>query len=147
MRNQVKRNRSVPEATIIPELAYPDVRQAVAFLTLAFGFTERLRIGENHRSQLRFGDGALVVADTTHGRRAPEAGDRASQSVMVRVEDAQAHCERARSNGATILAEPTDYPYGERQYTAEDPFGHRWTFTESIADVNPADWGGTLVGP
>jgi len=25
-----------------------------------------------------------------------------------------------------------------------DPGGHRWTFSQSIADVDPADWGGTL---
>ena len=53
----------------------------------------------------------------------------------------------ARSHGARILAEPADYPYGERRHSAEDPFGHRWTFTESIADVNPAEWGGMLVAP
>lgn len=144
---EMKSNRSVPQPAVIPELVYPDVRRAVAFLIDAFGFAERLRIGEDHRSQLTFGDGALIVADATHGRQAPQDGDRGSQSVMVRVEDARAHCDHARSHGARILAEPTDFPYGERQYTAEDPFGHRWTFTESIADVDPADWGGTLVSP
>ena len=116
-------------------------------MTVAFGFAERLQIGEDHRSQLSFGDGALIVADATHGRKAPRDGDPLSQSVMVRVEDARAHCEHARSHGARIVAEPADYPYGERQHSAEDPFGHRWTFTESIADVNPAQWGGTLVAP
>jgi len=143
----MKSNRSVPRATVIPELVYPDVRRAVAFLTEVFGFAERLQIGEDHRSQLTLGDGALLVADVFGDRRAPRVGDPVSQSVMVRVDDARAHCERARSHGATILAEPTDYPYGERQYTAADPFGHRWTFTESIADVDPADWGGTLLAP
>ena len=58
----MKVNRSVPAATVIPVLIYPDVREAVAWLTAAFGFVERLRIGENHRSQLRVGDGAVIVA-------------------------------------------------------------------------------------
>lgn len=141
----MKTNRSVPQATVIPELVYPDVRAAVAFLTDAFGFAERLQIGEDHRSQLSLGDGALIVADVRGDRRAPQKDGPASYSVMVRVDDAWAHCQRARAHGATIRAEPTDYPYGERQYSAEDPFGHRWTFTESIADVDPADWGGKLV--
>jgi hypothetical protein len=39
------------------------------------------------------------------------------------------------------------YPYGERQYTAEDLAGHRWTFTQAIADVAPEDWGGTSKTP
>ncbi len=37
--------------------------------------------------------------------------------------------------------------YGERQYSAEDPAGHQWTFSETIADVAPEDWGGETVGP
>jgi uncharacterized glyoxalase superfamily protein PhnB len=65
----------------------------------------------------------------------------------VRVDDATAHCERARLHGARIVMEPTDFEYGERQYTAEDFAGHRWTFSETLADVDPADWGGELVAP
>jgi uncharacterized glyoxalase superfamily protein PhnB len=38
--------------------------------------------------------------------------------------------------------EPTDFPYGERQYGAEDLAGHHWTFSETLADVAPEDWGG-----
>jgi uncharacterized glyoxalase superfamily protein PhnB len=56
----MKRNRSVPAATVIPVLIYPDVREAVAWLSAAFGFAERLRIGESHRAQLRVGDGAVT---------------------------------------------------------------------------------------
>jgi uncharacterized glyoxalase superfamily protein PhnB len=73
----VKPNRSIPAATVIPVLIYPDVREAVEWLSTAFGYWE----------------------------------------------------------------------YGERQYVAEDPAGHRWTFSETLDDVAPAEWGGTLVEP
>jgi uncharacterized glyoxalase superfamily protein PhnB len=139
-------NRSVPDATVVPVLIYPDVRQAVAWLTAAFGFSERVRIGENHRSQLRLGNGALIVADVRGDRRPPRRGE-ATHSVMVRVDDARAHCERARTHGARILMEPTDFEYGERQYSAEDPFGHHWTFSQTLDDVAPEDWGGETVAP
>jgi uncharacterized glyoxalase superfamily protein PhnB len=59
------------------------------------------------------------------------------------VPDAAGHCERARARGARIVAEPQDFPYGERQYTTEDLGGHHWTFSQSIADVAPEEWGGT----
>ena len=135
-------NRSVPQASVIPELAYRDVTEAAAWLCEAFGFAERLRIG-NHRVQLLFGNGAMVAtqlrADAT-----PEA-DRATHAMLVRIEDADAHRDRAAAAGATILDEPTDYPYGERQYNAEDIGGHRWTFSQSIADVDPTSWGGTPI--
>jgi len=132
-------NRSVPAATVMPELPYPDVVEAVTWLCNAFGFAVRLRIG-NHRAQLVYGDGAVIVIDGG-------AEDVPSQSVLVRVEDADAHHEQALAAGARISRAPTDYPYGERQYNAEDIGGHRWTFSQSIADVDPADWGGVLVPP
>jgi uncharacterized glyoxalase superfamily protein PhnB len=135
-------NRSVPPASVIPELAYRDVAEASAWLCNAFGFSERLRIG-THRVQLVFADGAMVVTEL-RDNAAPEA-DRATHSMLVRVEDADSHRDRAGQAGAKILDEPTDYPYGERQYNAEDIGGHRWTFSQSIADVDPATWGGTPI--
>lgn len=142
----MKANRSIPSATVIPVLIYPDVREAVAWLADAFGFSERVQIGENHRSQLRVGDGAVIIGDIRDDRRPPRPGE-ATHSVMVRVDDARGHCERARAAGARILMEPTDFDYGERQYNAEDFAGHRWTFSETLADVAPEAWGGILVDP
>jgi uncharacterized glyoxalase superfamily protein PhnB len=135
----VIQNRSVPDASVIPELAYDDVLAASEWLCNAFGFEERLRIG-NHRVQLVFGNGALIAIE----RRASgdDAGDHA---VLVRVDDADRHHEHAVRSGARILQPPSDYPYGERQYSAEDIGGHHWTFSQSIADVDPASWGGELV--
>jgi uncharacterized glyoxalase superfamily protein PhnB len=141
----MKANRSVPESTVIPVLIYPDVREAVVWLCAAFGLVERVRIGENHRAQLRFGDGAVIVGDVRGDRRPPRPGE-VTHSVMVRVEDVRAHCEHARAHGARILMEPTDMEFGERQYTAEDPAGHQWTFSETLADVAPEEWGGESVG-
>jgi uncharacterized glyoxalase superfamily protein PhnB len=133
-------NRSIPSASVIPELAYRDVREAAEWLCNAFGFRERLRIG-NHRAQLVLGDGALIVIELD-----PEVREiPATHAILVRVDDADAHHERAAANGARITSPPTDYPYGERQYNAEDIGGHRWTFSQSIADADPAAWGGTLI--
>ena len=138
----MRRNRSIPSASVIPVLVYPDVRAAVAFLEDAFGFVERVQIGEDHRAQLSYGDGGLIVGDVRGDRRPPSAGTE-THSVVVRVDDARAHCERARARGARILMEPTDFEYGERQYAAEDPAGHRWVFSETLRDAEPGEWGGT----
>ena len=140
----VKRNRSIPASSVIPVLVYPDVRAAVEWLTAAFGFQERLRIGEGHRSQLTYGDGAVILAEASHGREAPSTVDH-THSVTVRVEDAHAHYSHAKDAGAAIDSEPVDMPFGERQYHASDPWGHHWAFSESIADVAPGDWGGTPI--
>jgi uncharacterized glyoxalase superfamily protein PhnB len=128
-------NRSIPKATVIPVLGYPSVGEAVEWLSTAFGFTLRLRIGD-HRGQLNVGEGAIAVTEESYGASLAR--------VLVRVEDADQHCARAREHGAKILQPPTNFPYGERQYSAQDPAGHQWTFSQSIADVDPATWGGVI---
>ena len=87
---------------------------------------------------MRAGEGCFTIAE---GNIVPNH----SVLVQVRVEDVPAHCERARQAGARILTEPKDHIYGERQYNAEDFYGHRWDFTETLGDVDPESWGGTLV--
>ena len=140
----MKPNRSITQATVVPVLIYPDVRAAVAWLSAAFGFSERVRIGEDHRSQMRTGDGAVIIGDVRHDRRPPREGESTHQ-VLVRVDDVRAHRRRAEANGARILMEPTDFEYGERQYTAADLAGHEWLFSETLADVAPEEWGGESV--
>lgn len=129
-------NRSMPASTIIPELPYPDVREAVEWLCQTFGFTERLRIG-THRAQLTFGNGSIVV---TQGSAAAS-----SCALMVRVDDVDSHHAQAAQAGAPIINPPTDYAYGERQYTTQDLGGHRWIFSQTIADVDPSTWVGLLL--
>lgn len=131
----MRSNRSVPPCPVIPVLQYPDPGVAAEWLSKAFGFAVRLRIA-NHRMQMRAGEGCLTIAE---GTTIPNH----SIIVQVRIEDAVGHCERSRQAGAKILAHPTDYMFGERQYEAEDFYGHKWNFTETIADVAPESWGGT----
>jgi uncharacterized glyoxalase superfamily protein PhnB len=141
----VLENRSIPSATVIPVLVYPDVRAAVAWLTEAFGFVERVRVGEDHRSQMRIGDdGAVIVADV-RGEQQPPAPGTVTHVIKVRVADVDAQLERARSHGARVLREPTEYEYGERECDVEDLAGHRWQFTQTLRDVTPEEWGGQSV--
>ncbi len=143
----MKVNRSVPPATLVPVLVYPDVRAAVAFLTAAFGFVERTRIGENHRAQMAVGaDGAVIVADVGGDRRVPQPGGH-SHLIRVRVEDVDAAFARARDHGVVVLEAPVDRSYGERDCTLEDPAGHRWQLAEAMADVAPEDFGCETVSP
>ena len=140
-------NRSAPPATVTPVLVYPDVRAAVAWLEAAFGFGERVRIGEAHRAQLRVGtDGAIVVADVRGEQAGPSAGV-VTHVVKVRVPDVDAAFARARDFGATVLEEPTTFEYGERSCVVEDLAGHRWELTQTVRDVEPEEWGGVTVAP
>ena len=135
-------NRSAPPATVTPVLIYPDVRAAVEWLQSAFGFEEKVRIGDAHRSQLAFGtDGAIVVADVRRDKVAPSGGV-VTQEIKLRVNHVDEALPRAREAGAKVLEEPTTWEYGERSCLVEDPFGHRWELTQTVQDVAPAEWGG-----
>jgi uncharacterized glyoxalase superfamily protein PhnB len=140
-------NRSAPPATVTPVLVYPDVRAAVVWLEAAFGFEERVRIGEAHRAQLRVGaDGAVVVTDEGGDSAAP-AGGGYSHLIKVRVADVHAAFSRAREHDARVVEELTTWEYGERSGVVEDLAGHRWELTQTIRDVEPEEWGGTTVSP
>ena len=125
----------MPACTVIPVLGYPDVGEAIDWLCSTFGFSLRLRIA-NHRAQLNVGDGAIAITEQS----GPVGKD---SSLMVRVENVDSHHDHAVQHGAHVLDSPADYPFGDRQYTVEDFAGRRWTFSQSIADVDPKDWGGT----
>jgi uncharacterized glyoxalase superfamily protein PhnB len=143
-------NRSAPRATVVPILVYEDVAKALEWLCAVFGFSERLRAtgpgGSVMHAQLAIGDGAVMIG-RQGGEFRPARPNEVSHSVHVHVEDVDLHHERARRGGARIVHAPADTPFGERQYTAEDLGGHRWTFSQSIADVAPEDWGATPREP
>ena len=137
-------NRSMPLSVLIPVLAYDDVAVAALWLSRAFGLAERLRIG-NHRIQLACGGAAMVARQHHADDSAHAAINMSSHAIMMRVDDVDAHYARAVDAGAQTGGTPTDFPFGERQYNAIDIGGHAWTFSQSIADVDPASWGGQLM--
>jgi len=137
----MKINRSVPPATVVPILVYPDVWAAVAFLVDAFGFVERTRIGEGHRAQLAVdGDWAVIVADAGTDRSPPQQGG-VTHTVRVRVADVDAAFVKAREAGAVVVEAPIDRDYGERDCTVRDLAGHHWQLAEAVSDVAPEEFG------
>jgi uncharacterized glyoxalase superfamily protein PhnB len=143
----VPTNRSAPPVTVTPVLPYPDVRAAVTWLAEAFGFEERVRVGEAHRAQLRVGDdGALIVAEADGDRQPPRVGS-VPHILKVRVVDVDAAFDRACGAGATVVEAPTTWEYGERSCMVQDPAGHRWELTQTVRDVEPEEWGGLTVAP
>jgi predicted enzyme related to lactoylglutathione lyase len=132
-------NRSAPPGPVVPWLIYEDVAKAIDWLCGAFGFTERLRTppepdGSIHHAQLAVGEGSVVL--TAERPALP-----ARSSLFVRVEAVDAHYDRAKRFGARIVKPPASHAFGERQYSAKDFAGHEWTFSQSVADVDPEEWG------
>jgi hypothetical protein len=133
----MRSNRSIPAATAIPILSYPDVRAAVAWLAAAFGFIERVRIGDDHWAQLSVGDGAVIVADTAGSRRPPDptvithsvtvrvAASRLSEAWSARTADCHwtvASCPSPARRAAWVPTSPASpTPTGAEEIQTPDP--------------------------
>ena len=129
---------------------YQDAVAAIDWLCDAFGFEVRIKVeGKNGRiehSELTYGEGVVMVAQEDPdcerrwkaAMRSPRSlGGASTQSIMLYVDDADAHCEHARSRGARIVEEPATHDYGEdywadRSYGALDPEGHLWWITQRV---------------
>ena len=134
-------------------LFYNDPAAAIDWLVAAFGFVVRLRVegpgGRVEHSELEFGDGLIMVGGAGPAYHDPdkawrnlatsprELAGRCTQNLAVYVDDADAHCARARAAGARIVYEPKTTDYGgdywaDRSYAALDPEGHVWWFMQRM---------------
>src|SRR6266508_1884301 len=106
---------------IVPMLAYEDGPAALDWLARAFGFRERMRMldddGRLGHGELELDGGVVMLATPTPDYQSPkhhaEVCEHARRwssvpyiidGVLVEVGDLDAHFERARAAGATILS-------------------------------------------
>ncbi len=125
-------------------LFYEDAGAAITWICKVFGLQIRLKIdGENGaiiHSELEYGEALLMVSSVSKEKRhaSPRSfGGANTQSIMLFVDDVDAHCAHAREMGATIIVEPKTEDYGEdywadRCYQAEDLEGHLWWFCQRM---------------
>jgi uncharacterized glyoxalase superfamily protein PhnB len=117
---------------------YEDPAAALDWLVAAFGFRERFRhVGPEgwvDHAELEVGDGLVMLGKPDAGFRSPRSLGGATSLVHVYVDSVPDHCARARAAGATIRTEPAEKPYGTIQYSAADPEGHLWLFSEQIRE-------------
>ena len=130
---------------IVPFLGYEDAAAAIEWLERVFGFRENREARYEENGTITHAEldleGATIFLSTPAGYASPRTLRAESETArraydnpwvidghFVEVDDVDAHYERARAAGATILREPEEPGTGFRIYTAEDPEGHRWMF-------------------
>jgi uncharacterized glyoxalase superfamily protein PhnB len=139
----VIQNRSVPTDTVLPHVLYPDVAEAIAWLTKTFGFAEHYRYGDPvSGAQVTLGKACLMLKRGT----GPAQTGHQTQCLTVFVDDVDSHLARATAAGAKIFEPLNETCYGERQYGVEDLAGHHWLFSQHIRNLSPSDWGATVAG-
>jgi uncharacterized glyoxalase superfamily protein PhnB len=128
---------------VTPYLMYEDPAAALDWLAKAFAFRERFRHtgdeGWVDHAEMEIGDGLLMLAKPGADYRSPRRLGGATALVHVYVDDIHGHFERAKAAGAVIRTEPLEKPYGTIQYSAADPEGHLWLFSEQVREPEP-EW-------
>jgi len=86
-------------------------------------------------AELALGDAVIYLGTPDQYEPTRALKDRHA-SVLVYVDDVDAHCARAREAGAKITSEPAAMFYGDRVYNASDLEGQQWFFHTRIRDVS-----------
>ena len=121
-------------SSLIPLLVCDDIAATHDFLVAAFGFdaggVHRDGDGNAVHGEVRTTGGAIWLHAVTHEHElvSPREHKMDSGGLVVYVDDVDAHFRHAREAGATIDSEPTNQEYGQREYGARDPEGHRFWF-------------------
>ena len=127
---------------MFPFLRYEDAPAAFEWLARAFGFEKQMVVpgpkGTIAHAQLRYGGGLVMIGtaqDDGMGLKSPGEVGGATQGIYVHVDDIDAHHDRAKAEGAEIVMELEDTPYGSREYLARDLEGHLWSFGTYAPEV------------
>jgi uncharacterized glyoxalase superfamily protein PhnB len=143
--------------TFTSSVHYQDPKAALAWLERAFGFEITMAIDGPpedpamcHYEMSVGGRGRIMIGGQwNESVKSPKSvGGANTQVVHVMLEgDLDAHCQRARAAGASIVAEPEEQFYGDRTYRAADLEGHVWTFAVHVREVSRAEAEAALGQP
>ena len=87
------------------------------------------------------GDGVIWMHQESEAFRlaSPATSGTASHCMAVDVDDVDSHHARAVAAGAEIVYEPTEMPYGVREYAARDTEGGLWSFMQPLGSDEKED--------
>lgn len=117
---------------VLPVLACSDIEAEHDFLVRVLGFhsggLERTPDGTVVHGEVLAGERRIWIhlTSATEKLATPTTLGGAGGGIVVFVKDVDAHFEASRDAGATILLEPTNQPYGQREYGVREPDGHSW---------------------
>jgi PhnB protein len=130
-------------STLIPALAVKDVEASLRFYTEVLGFATQFTLpGE---------DGTLVHASVTRGdssimfgrldERDPRDQGPLGRGVVLYTlvddqEDINAFFQRVKAAGATVVQEPRDQFWGDRDWAISDLDGYRIQFAKHMRTVS-----------
>lgn len=134
---------------LFPSLRYENISQALVWLNKTFGFTEHLRWtdpeGTIRHAEMLYGNIFIELASVEESYKSPKQLGGVSTTIALLIDNVDEHYKKTLAAGATIIFEPTDKPWGLRQYKVEDLEGYHWEFSQFIKDVPSEKWGAQVM--
>jgi PhnB protein len=123
--------------SITPYFVLPDAGDFIAFMTNAFGATERGRHlgpdGKIMHAEVQIGDSVVMLGEAT------EVFRQKPMNTHVYVEDVDSVYRQAVAAGAETMREPAGQPYGDRSAGVRDRWGNEWWLATHVEDVSPEE--------
>jgi PhnB protein len=139
--------KPIPEGyhNVTPYLVIKGAAAAIDFYKQVFGAVEVMRMpqpdGRVGHAELKFGDSHVMLADEFPELDVvgPRTLGNSPVGLLLYVDNVDKTVERALALGAKLKKPIQDQPYGDRNGTIEDPFGHKWTVAVHLEDVSPEE--------
>ncbi|MFH2008678.1 MAG: VOC family protein [bacterium] len=151
---RAKKLSPIPEdfPTISAHLTVADMRKAMEFYQLAFGFElhgEPMKMGKVIvHAVLRHGSSVIMLGgptpDGTHVSPNMLGLDKQAFGLFVYVKDVDAHYKHVKRFKGIRLTPPSDMFWGDRTYDVVDRDGHHWGFGSRKAAPTPEQMAAAL---
>jgi uncharacterized glyoxalase superfamily protein PhnB len=130
------RQEQKTSSVIFPCFRYDDARQAMRWLTRAFGLKEEVAYEDQGvvlHAEMSFGSSGIMLGSA----REPDAANpwsTAAFGIYVYVEDVASHYALAKAAGAEIVREMKDTDYGAREFSLLDLEGNLWSLDDYMPE-------------
>jgi PhnB protein len=123
--------------TVTPYIAVREALEVIEFIKATFGAEGVIRAvgsGGGIHAEYRIGDSMLMIGGSLQWKGVPMP-----TALHVYVDNVDEVYERALHAGATVIREPMDRPYGDRDASLKDMAGNHWYIAQHLKKVEPVE--------
>lgn len=122
-----------------------DPKKALEFYENVFGFKTTMTMpgpsGDIMHAEMQYRDCVIMLGpeDEMTDSKSPSTLSGSPVGFYLYVDDVDGFFEKVKDSGAKVVAKPETKFWGDRVFSVHCPEGHQWTFSQNVADFDPAN--------